>query len=40
MKSQIDVDEPQLPRKGKAPKKFETGIAPSEFLASIEALPS
>ena len=36
MKDQVDVDEPQLPRKRKAPRWFETGAAPSEFPASVE----
>ena len=31
IKRNDNIDEPHLPRKRKAPKRFETGSAPSEF---------
>lgn len=36
IKKNDNIDEPHLPRKRKAPKRFETGSAPSEFPASVE----
>ena len=36
MKSQLDVDEPQLQRKRKAPKRYEIETASSEFPSTVE----
>lgn len=36
IKKNDNIDVPHLPRKRKAPKRFETGSAPSEFPASVE----
>ena len=33
-KEQVDVDEPQLPRRRKLPRRFEQGNAPAEFAVS------
>lgn len=36
MKSRVDIDEPLLPKKRKAPKRFQTGSAPNESPESVE----
>ena len=36
MRCELDINEPQLPRKRKAPRCFEEGNAPSEFPLSVE----
>ena len=36
IKKNDNIDEPHLPRKRKAPERFETRSAPSEFPASVE----
>ena len=33
---ELDVDDPQLPRRRKAPRGFEEGSGPSEFPLSVE----
>ena len=36
MRCQLDIDEPQLPKKRKVLRRFEEGNAPSEFPLSVE----
>ena len=35
-RDQLDVDEPQLARRRKVPKRYEQGSAPAEFAVSVK----
>ena len=34
MRNQLDIDDPQLPRRRKVPRRYEQGLAQAEFPAS------
>ena len=37
-KDEVEVDEPQLPRRGKQPRRFETGTAEPDFFEDVKLL--
>ena len=37
MVGDLDVSDPQLPRKRKVPRRYESGIVPHEYHSTVEA---